>query len=86
MWIPFVVTIILNHQVRRSWEDIWFWPGALPGRYFIDDTYDWSFVYFALGNLLVWTLVTRRRPRTGVVGALVHGTLGSLYLSAMAAV
>ena len=85
LWAPFVVTILLNHQVRRFWEDIWFWPGMLPGKFFFDDIYDEQFVVFAIANLIVWTVVCRRWPRFGVVGAHVHGAYSSLYLCALAA-
>jgi hypothetical protein len=86
LWSPFVVTVALNHQVRRFWEDIWFWPGAVPAIYLVDDHYGEHYIYFAVGNLAIWTLIARRWPRVGVAGALVHGTYMALYLCAMAAV
>lgn len=85
MWLPFVVTILVNHQVRRFGEDIWFWPGLLPSIYLFDDMYDNSFVLVAIPNLILWTLIIRRWQWPGMLGTLVHGTFSSLYLVAVAA-
>jgi hypothetical protein len=84
LWLPSVIATLLNHQVRRFWEDFWFWPGTLPGNALLND-YNAAYGYFALGSLVVWSLISRRWPRSGVLGAGVHGTLSALYVCALAA-
>ena len=86
LWAPFLVTLALQPQIRRTWQDLWFWPGLLPGRYFFDDVYTSAFGFFAAGHVVLWTAICRRYPLLGAAGALIMSSFSAMYLCLLASI
>lgn len=40
LWGPFLASLPFMHRMRRSVEDLWLWPGLVPGYLFSDGLYD----------------------------------------------
>jgi hypothetical protein len=83
LWIPSLVGLATNHQLRREWPDVWFWPGSAFGKDLFDDLYTPHHVWVALAGLAVWTALARRWWPVGALGALGQGVASILYLTAL---
>ncbi|MGK0220229.1 MAG: hypothetical protein ACI9HE_003739 [Planctomycetota bacterium] len=86
LWLPHLVALALSQRVRRIAEDIWFWPGMIPGNLFFDDLYTRKFGAFTLLHLLLWTAVCRRRKWLALGGAFLCSALAAGRMQAMLAV
>lgn len=63
LWGPFLASLPFLHRMRRSVEDLWLWPGLVPGYLLSDDLYDpavsagVTVAHFAIACLLTrWSL------------------------------
>ncbi|MEM6671822.1 MAG: hypothetical protein AAF726_03205 [Planctomycetota bacterium] len=83
LWIPSLVGLATNYQLRREWQDVWFWPGAVVGKDAFDDLYTPQHAWFALAGLVIWSVLARRWWFVGAPCALAQGVLSILYLTAL---
>ncbi len=83
LWTPSLIAAALDHRVRRSVGDIYFWPGLIPGRYLVEDHYGEHFVWITLASLGLWTCLTMKRRWMGWLGAAVQGALSTGFLMAL---
>ncbi|MEM9383132.1 MAG: hypothetical protein AAGB93_24500 [Planctomycetota bacterium] len=83
LWLPSLVGIATNHQLRREWQDVWFWPGAAFGKGLFDDLYTPLHASVAVAGLVVWSVLARRWWAAGALGALTQGVVSILYLTAL---
>jgi hypothetical protein len=87
LWGPFLVSLPFLQRMRRSVEDLWLWPGLVPGYLISDDLYDEGVsALVTFGHLAIAGLLARWSLPAGLAWALFFSLASWARLQALLAI
>jgi hypothetical protein len=87
LWGPFLASLPFLHRMRRSVEDLWLWPGLVPGYLISDDLYDEGVcALVTFGHLAIAGLLARWSLPAGMAWALFFALASWARLQALLAI
>lgn len=87
LWGPFLASLPFLHRMRRSVEDLWLWPGLVPGYVFSDGLYDPAVSAWVTGaHLAIAGWLARWKLPAGLAWALFFSLASWARLQALLAV
>ena len=87
LWGPFLASLPFLHRMRRTVEDLWLWPGLVPGYLLTDDLYDEGVcALVTAAHLAIAGLLSRWSLPAGLAWALFFSLASWARLQALLAI